>query len=293
MDKLEAFRIIAAQASHGELTFPTNVNASLKIQSALDDPECHIEHAVKLVSAEPLLSARTVAIANSAAYNPSGREITNVRAAVSRLGFRTLRSLVAAMIVRQFAGMLTDPVLRIKASQLWEHSAHVAALSYVLAKRITHEDPETAFFAGVVHDVGGFYLFSRVQEFPGLLDGGGEAWRSYGERAIGRGVMKKLNIPENIQIAMEEVWFGSLVLPLKPKQSDDVATINALLGNTLQLAKKLSPVPSPFEDRPADEVSLTCVESTIDFECGAGTLQRILQESRDEVSSLSSVLLLS
>lgn len=145
MDKLEVYRIIAAQATHGELSFPTNVNASLKIQAALDDPECHIEAAVKLIAAEPLLSARTVAIANSAAYNPAGRDISNVRVAVARLGFRTLRALVAAMIVRQFAEKLSDPILRVKSTQLWEHSAHVAALSYVIAKRISKVDPETAF----------------------------------------------------------------------------------------------------------------------------------------------------
>src|SRR5437762_357263 len=106
MDRLEVFRSIATQAGRGELTFPTNVNASLKIQQALDDPECHMEAAAKLIQAEPLLAARTVAIANSVAYNRSGNEITNVRSAVMRLGFSTLRSLVAALIVRQFGSKI-------------------------------------------------------------------------------------------------------------------------------------------------------------------------------------------
>lgn len=79
MDRLEAFKSIAAQAGRGELTFPTNVDATLKLQRALNDPDMHVDGAAKLVQAEPLLAARTVAIANSAAYNRSGNSITNVQ----------------------------------------------------------------------------------------------------------------------------------------------------------------------------------------------------------------------
>ena len=286
MQAIQAFRQIAIDATRGELNFPTNVNTSLQVQSALDDPDCHIERAVKLVSAEPLLAARVVAIANSAAYNPGGREITSVNAAVSRLGFRPLRSLVAAQIMRQFASMLSDPGLRIKAAQLWEHSAQTAAIAHVIAKRITGEDPETAFFAGIVHDVGGFYLLSRANEFPDLLDGGGEDWREYGERAIGRAVMKKLAVPEAVLAAMEDVWFGALVLPLVPKSQSTTSQI----GNTILLAKQLTSTPSPFAVQTASGTEN--LHATIDFQCGDGTLQSILQESAADVESLSSALLI-
>src|SRR5471032_1068704 len=111
MDRLDAFKSIAAQASRGELTFSTNVNASVRLQRALSDPDCHSEAAAKLIQADTLLAARTVAIANSVAYNRSGNEITSVRSAVQRLGVRTLQSLVAALIVRQIGSQVTDPGL--------------------------------------------------------------------------------------------------------------------------------------------------------------------------------------
>ena len=171
MDRLDTFKLIAAQAGRGELTFPTNVDATLKLQRALCDPGLHADAAARLVQAEPLLAARTVAIANSAAYNRFGNDVTNVRAAVQRVGFRTLSALAAAVIVRQLDSKITEPALRAKADQLWQHSAHVAALAQVIARRITLVDPETAMFAGIVHEVGGFYLLSRAAEYPGLLDG--------------------------------------------------------------------------------------------------------------------------
>ena len=182
MNRLEAFRSIAAQAGRGELVFPTNVNASLKLQQALNDPDAHLESAAKLVMAEPLLSARTVAIANSAAYNRSGGEINSVRLAVMRLGFKTLSAITSAVVVRQLGRNISDSEMRIKAAQLWEHTANVAALAYVIAKKLTRLDPETAMFSGIVHDVGGFYLLSRTDEFPGLLDGDSEDWAEYGEK---------------------------------------------------------------------------------------------------------------
>nr|WP_279158605.1 HDOD domain-containing protein [Pseudomonas corrugata] len=277
MDRLDAFKNIAAQAGRGELTFPTNVDATLKLQRALNDPDCHADVAARLVQAEPLLAARTVAIANSVAYNRSGNEITNVRNAVQRVGFRTLNALAAAVIVRQLGSKITNPELRKMADQLWQHSAHVAALSQVIAKRVAHVDPETALFAGIVHEVGGFYLLSRAEEFPGLLDGDPEEWIEHGEMAVGRCVLTKLGVPTAVMAAIESLWVGMRALPPET------------LGDTLMLANDLAPVPSPLHSRPG--ATTRSAAATIDFVIGDGTLASILEESAEEVKSLTSALM--
>jgi HD-like signal output (HDOD) protein len=276
MDRLDAFKSIAAQAGRGELTFPTNVDATLKLQQALSNPDLHTDEAARLVQAEPLLAARTVAIANSVAYNRSGNAITNVRAAVQRVGFRPLNALAAAVIVRQLDSKITQPELRAKADQLWKHSAHVAALSQVIARRVTHVDPETALFAGIVHEVGGFYLLSRAAEFPGLLDGDPEEWIEYGEMEIGRGVLKKLDVPAPVMEAIEAMWNGMRALPPET------------LGDTLMLANDLSPLDSPLHVRAGATTRQSA--ATIDFVTGDGTLASILEESADEVKSLTAAL---
>jgi HD-like signal output (HDOD) protein len=276
MDRLEAFKSIAAQASRGELTFPTNVDATLKLQRALNDPDCHADAAARLVQAEPLLAARTVAIANSVAYNRSGNEITNVRSAVQRVGFRTLNALAAAVIVRQLDSKIRHPLLRAKADQLWQHSAHVAALAQVIARRVTHTDHETALFAGIVHEVGGFYLLSRAEEHPGLLDGDPGEWIEHGEMAIGRGVLQKLGVPAAVMEAIEAMWVGMRALPPET------------LGDTLLLANDLAPVASPLHERPG--ATSRQAAATIDFVIGDGTLNSILEESADEVRTLTAAL---
>lgn len=277
MDRIDALKSIAAQAGRGELHFPTHVDATLKLQRALAAPDCHIDEAARLVQSEPLLAARTVAIANSAAYNRSGNDITNVKAAVQRVGFRTLGALVAAVIVRQLASEITDPQLRAKADQLWLHSAHVAALAQVIARRVSHVDPETAMFAGIVHEVGGFYMLSRAAEFPGLVDGDADDWLEHGETPIGRGVLLKLGVPAPVMGAIEALWNGMRALPPET------------LGDTLLLANDLAPVASPLLER-SPAVPGMHVGATIDFAVGDGTLASILLESADDVKSLTVAL---
>lgn len=276
MDRLDAFNAIAAQANRGELTFPANVNATLRLQQALNDPDCHSEQAAKLIQANPLLAARSVAIANSAAYNRTDNPITSVRAAVQRLGVRTLQSLVAALIVRQIGSAITDPGLRQKVDQLWEHTAHVAALAQVIARRVTRVDADTALFAGIMHEVAGFYMLSCVGEYPQVMDGEPEDWIDHGEIAIGRGVMARLDVPEAVVAAIETMWGGLCALPPDT------------LGDTLLLANELSPVPSPLYQRP--NVIQQQGARTIDFVLGEGSLHAIMLESAEEVRSLYAVL---
>jgi len=277
MDRLETFRSIAAQASRGEIKFSTNINATLRVKQLLNDPDAHLASATKLVLADPLFSARTVAIANSAAYNRSGTKINNVTTAVMRLGFGTLRSLAVSLIVRQMGDGLTNPAIRKKSAELWEHTACVAALAQVIARRMTKIDPDTAMFAGIVHEVGGFYLLSRAEEFPGLLDGELEGWMEYGEKIIGRGVLKALDMPETICEAIEYLWHGVGAQP------------PVTLGDVLILANDLATTLSPLQ--PPSEVAIQDANSRVDFMIGDESLSSIMDDATEQIESLREALL--
>lgn len=278
LDRREVFRRIAHEAERGSLVFPTRADVALKVQRALDDPDCTMDTAAHLIMAEPLLAARVVAMANSVVYNRSGCEITDVKQAVPRLGFRTIRSLATAVVVRQMAGAQTEPRFRAMAAQLWEHTAHVAALAHVIARRVTRKDPEAALFAGIIHEVAGFYLLSKAHDTPGLFDGDPgnwmAAWHGEAEAVVGRAVLKVLNVPEATSDAVEAYWQGYLALP------------PLTLGDTLLLAEALAPVASPLHD-PARE---SRGAGSLDVALGEATLGDILTESAEEVSSLTASL---
>ena len=276
MDVRSALDAIAADAARGDIVFPTHSEIALRVQRLLDDPECSIEALGKLIGAEPILATRVLAIANSIAYNPGGRIISEVKSAVSRLGFATLRALAAAVIVRQMKDLSLAENHRALAAKLWEHTASVAALARVIAHRVTRQNPDAAFLAGIVHEIGGFYLIARADDFPGLLTSGLELWHDDGEATVGRAVLRALQAPAPILDAMETLWSGFLAMP------------PTSLGDTLLLADQLSPIESPIDalagmSRKGMSVEL---ELLIDEE----TLSGILAESAEEVASLCAAL---
>jgi HD-like signal output (HDOD) protein len=278
MNKLEAYGHIAALAIRGDLVFPTSVNAALRVQLALDDPECPIDEAIRLVLAEPQLAARTVALGNSAMFNRvGGPDVTNVRSAIMRIGYHNLFALAAAMVVRQFGSKIVDPALRAKAEQLWQHTVHVACLARIIARDVTYINPDTALFAAIVHEVGNFYLLSRADEFPGLLDDDGENWQPASEEIITREVLKKLNIPEAVSSAIQGMRDSFLQIP--PES----------LLDTLLLSNHLSPVASPLQAPLRDLPPHS--ESVIDLFIDEEMMEALLAEAGRDAAAMNAALL--
>ena len=83
MDRHGALELLATEAKRGELMFSAPAAVALRVRQGLDDPDCRAETAVQLIRAEPMLSARVVAFANSVVFNRSGRTITDVRAGLT------------------------------------------------------------------------------------------------------------------------------------------------------------------------------------------------------------------
>lgn len=267
---------IAAQAAAGELVFSTHAAVALRVQKLLDDPDCAIEPLGTLISADPLLAARTLAVANSAAYNPGGRPITELKAAIARLGFSTLRGLTASIIVRQLAGDSLQTEQAALSARLWEHTAHVAALSRVIARLITRHSPEAAFLAGILHEIGGFYLIGQAARHPGLFNNDLEPWHEDGEARVGGAILRVLDVPESLADALETVWTGFLSLP--PRS----------LGDTVLLADELAPVESPLDTLTG--MSRRGMSTEIELLVDEQTLSAILAESAAEVASLANAL---
>ncbi len=132
-------------------------------------------------------------------------------------------------------------------------------------------------FAGIVHEVGGFYLLSRAKDFPGLLDDDFEDWIEAGEAEVGRAVLRVLAVPGPVLEALDDYWDG--YLEMSPRT----------LGDTLILCDELAPVTSPLHKlasrKPGDGI-----KANIDLAIGEETLTGILEESAEEVRSLTAAL---
>ena len=63
-----------------------------RLQLMLADPEVGIPQLVPVINYEPVLVGRVLQMANSAALNPTRRQIMDLRSAITRIGFDLLRS---------------------------------------------------------------------------------------------------------------------------------------------------------------------------------------------------------
>lgn len=284
MEKSAILSVLAEEVEKGRLIFPTSVNAALKTKQKLEDMDCNLDTVIRIIQAEPLLSTKVVAIANSTVFNRSGKKITDVRSAVALVGFRTVRNLATVIIVQQLAGAQVKTNL---VAQLWEHSAYVAALAQVIARRLTKQDPETAMFAGMIHEISWFYLLAREKYYPGLIDESlASSWNNDDdledeseldcEITIGTAILNALSVPNSVLENIIYLWKGYLTFP------------PSSLGDTLLIANQLAPVKSPFV-LPSGQINSSAVVN-IDILTDEETLSNILQDSSDEVKSLTEAL---
>jgi HD-like signal output (HDOD) protein len=152
---------LAAEVSGGNVNLPCFPDVVIRIRKALADPDARLNETVKIVGAEPRLAARLLQAANSAAFNHSGKPLTDLRAAVTRLGQRAVQSSAMAFAVQQ---MRLAPALRTIAKPLnilWEESIAVASICQVIARR-THVSPDEAFLTGLLHGIGRLYIMVRA-----------------------------------------------------------------------------------------------------------------------------------
>jgi HD-like signal output (HDOD) protein len=153
----------------GEVIFPTCFDVAVRIRHLLEDPEITLDSIALVLSADPLLSSKLIALSNSALY-AGGAQARNIKAAISRLGLLTVRTVSLNNAMRQL--LLSAKLANFDdiAHRLWHHSLQTAAACHVMARQMTRINPDTAFLAGMVHDIGAFYMFYRATYYPELME---------------------------------------------------------------------------------------------------------------------------
>jgi HD-like signal output (HDOD) protein len=162
--------MLEVEIAGDHIDLPSFPEVALRVRRVLSDDNVSIDQVVRVVSAEPSLVVRLLQLGNSAALNPHGRRLTDLRAAITRIGFNMARSATIAFAMSQLRRADGYRGLEKHFNELWHTSTQVAAVSFVLAKRLTKVDAELALLAGLLHTVGRLYLLVRAGRFPDLLN---------------------------------------------------------------------------------------------------------------------------
>lgn len=202
------FRILEdiARDLSGDVNFPTCMDAAILVRNTLRDPMASLERVVQVVGIEPLISSKLLRLANSVSYNPSGKRVTDLATAIGRLGFEVVRTTSLAVAMDQMLKSRNLAAYDDLARQAWEHSLQVAAIARVLARRIGRVKPDEAMLAGLVHDIGIFYLLFRAAEYAEYRDNRDamlDLIRGWHE-SIGESLLHILGLPDHITEAVRD-----------------------------------------------------------------------------------------
>lgn len=200
--KAQRFQMLEdiARELSGEVVFPTYFDAVLRLRKVLQDPNESIAGIAAAVSMEPLISAKLLHLANSVAFNPAGREIVDLKSAITRLGINAVRAAALSMVMTQLLrakGMATFTEIT---HSLWKHSLRTAAAARIIAKNLTRLNPDEAMLAGLIHDLGAFYMLYRATQYEELRNRPDTVkyliinWHE----SIGVSLLNALGIPEEI-----------------------------------------------------------------------------------------------
>ncbi|RLC35876.1 hypothetical protein DRH29_05615 [candidate division Kazan bacterium] len=132
---------------------PSLPMVATKLLSIVDKELTAAKDLAEVIEKDQALTARILKLVNSAFFGLSSK-VTTVSRAVIVLGFNSVKSLGLGISVFNTVSNVGSEKTAFNKDKFWEHSLGVAAGARLLAKKLKYPNPEEAFVAGLLHDIG-------------------------------------------------------------------------------------------------------------------------------------------
>jgi len=197
---------LGAELSAGRFELPSFPDVVVRVRRALADDATTVDQLVRIVGSEPTLAARLLRMANSAVFNRSGKAVTDLRTAISRMGYNMVRSAAISFAMAQIRKGSRVKAVETDLTRLWEEATCVAALSYAIARRRSRLNPDGAMLVGLLHGIGKLYILSRAGDHPELFTDRGmllQVLHDWHVR-IGRAILESWEFPPEMVEAIQQ-----------------------------------------------------------------------------------------
>ncbi|HRP95190.1 MAG TPA: HDOD domain-containing protein [Rhodocyclaceae bacterium] len=229
----QRFRMLEdiARELQGEIVFPICFDVAIRLREMIDDETKPLEQIVRLVMLDPLISARLLRMANAPTARAGRDEIRDVRSAIARLGLKTVRTTAMAIAIKQLLRSRDMVDFTELAHNLWVHSILTASAACIVARELTRFNPDEAMFAGLVHDLGAFYMLYRAAQYPELRARPDTVKHLVAQwhESIGVSLLEAISVPPAIVDAVRD-HDVLRTLPASPRTLNDVVYISNLLA---------------------------------------------------------------
>ncbi|EFL49856.1 metal dependent phosphohydrolase [Solidesulfovibrio fructosivorans JJ]] len=140
----------------------------LRINDVLRDPKSTVEDAAESIRHDPSLAAKLLRLVNSSFYARTLRavrgrfpaKVDSLSRAVMVVGARQLATLALGVSVLPLFQDIPPHWVNMRV--FWEHSVGCAAAAQAIAAATSRGNPETAFVAGLLHDIGRIIFFKQA-----------------------------------------------------------------------------------------------------------------------------------
>ena len=241
---LEFLSNMADALAAGHVDLPAFPQVVIKVQEAFKDPDYTPQKIARVISTERSLADRLLQMANSTAFNATGRVIIDLGVAINRLGAQKVYSVALGHAVAHIRQSESLRSIAPKLDELWSECVTVAHFSEAVAKRSSLPYPG-AFAAGLLHGIGRFYILvqsvkqGRVNPQTPINVALVDAWHP----VIAKGVLKNWEMDEAVCDAvgaqaelsispagaptLTDILIASIRLAARMRNSYDTASLNA------------------------------------------------------------------
>lgn len=202
----EFVKQLAAELSTGKVDLPSFPDIVVRVRRVLADEKTTVEQVVRVVGSEAALAARLLKMANSAALNRSGKQVTDLRTAINRMGYNMVRSAAITFAMAQIRLASALKGIEPHLETLWKHSANVAATCYTIARKSTSINPDEALLTGLLHGIGKLYILTRASGHPELFESEAtleQIMRDW-HASIGKAILENWEFAEEIATAVAQ-----------------------------------------------------------------------------------------
>jgi putative nucleotidyltransferase with HDIG domain len=136
---------------------PSNVSQILR---DINGQDVSIESLARKIGLDQVLTALVLKMSNSASLGYS-RTCSTLNEAIMQIGLLRLKSILMTSSATSMMGNRLSGY-RLGAGELWQHSLTVGVASEWLAQALGYPNPEQAYVAGLLHDIGKLLLDQAV-----------------------------------------------------------------------------------------------------------------------------------
>ena len=158
LDKIAVIEALRRDVDEGKMEIVEVPSMVTQVIDLLNSPEWNYNQLIKLIEQSPGMIGDFLSLANSASFS-RGAKVTDLRNAMPRLGKDAIKAILFVNLGKMFTPK--DPLLRKVAQDVIDHSMAVGRIASFLSTRVK-VDPNSAFLAGTLHDIGKLALLKHV-----------------------------------------------------------------------------------------------------------------------------------